>query len=461
MQNQISPSIFKAYDIRGIVDKTLTEEACELIGQAIGTRARESQVEKICIGRDGRLTGPRLQEAVTRGLRKAGIGVIDIGAVATPILYYSTKKLGTGSGIAITGSHNPPEYNGLKMMLAGDTLFGDGIQELYRMITEGRLYTAEKEGSYEQVNVVDDYLDAITSTVKVSRPMKVALDAGNGIAGPNAVRLLKKLGIEVEELFTEVDGNFPNHHPDPSKPENLRDLAEALRRGDSEVGVAFDGDGDRLGVVTKDGEVIYPDRLIMLFAADILNHKPGATIVSDVKCTRKIKPFVEDRGGKSIMSRTGHSFIKSKIKEVQADFAGEMSGHIFFNDRWPGFDDGVYAAARLLEILSQAPDSSVLLKALPNAVSTPELQIKTQEGENFKIVENLKEHADFSDAEEVIRIDGVRVEWTDGFALARPSNTTPVVVLRFEADNEEALNRIQDRLRGEILKLYPDLELPF
>lgn len=460
MNNKQSPSIFKAYDIRGVVDKTLTEEACYLIGQALGTKAVALGVEKICVGRDGRLTGERLQKNLMNGIRSTGVGVIDIGMVATPILYFATKFLGTGSGVAITGSHNPPEYNGLKMMLANDTLFGEGIQELRQMIEEGKLLSG-KEGSYEKVDVVEDYLNSITSDVKVFRPMRIAVDAGNGVAGPNAVKLFKRMGLEVEELFTEIDGHFPNHHPDPSKPENLKALQKALSEGDAEVGLAFDGDGDRLGVVTKDGEIIFPDRLAMLFAEDILKKKDGAIIVTDVKCTRNIRPFVEGHGGQSIMSRTGHSFIKAKIKEVNADFAAEMSGHIFFNDRWPGFDDGVYAGARLVEVLSKVGNGNELLKNLPNAVSTPELQIPTAEGENFTLVEKLKKQAKFDDAERIIDIDGVRVEWKDGFALARPSNTTPVVVLRFEADSKEGLARIQDQFRKEIQKVAPDAEIPF
>lgn len=461
MTEKISRSIFKAYDIRGIVDKTLTEEACEQIGQALGTLAHEKKVEKICVGRDGRLSGPRLQKALIKGIRKAGVGVYDIGAVPTPVLYFSTVYLNTGSGVAITGSHNPPEYNGLKMMLAGETLFGDGIAALYDRIVSGDLYTASNEGSYEEVDVVPAYIEKILSDVKLSRPIKVAVDAGNGIAGPLAVTLLTKLGAEVTEMFTNVDGNFPNHHPDPSKPENLVDLQAQLKSGDEEIGVAFDGDGDRLGVVAKDGEIIFPDRQAMLFAGDILAHKKGSVIVHDVKCTRNIRPFVESRGGVCVMSKTGHSLIKAKMKEVNADFAGEMSGHIFFHDRWPGFDDGVYAATRLLEIVTRFDDANKPLKDLPNAVSTPELQIPTEEGENFTLVEKLSKNAKFDDAKDIIRIDGIRVEWDDGFALARPSNTTPVVVLRFEADTKEALERIMKRFKEEILKVAPTAKVPF
>ena len=461
MAETISRSIFKAYDIRGIVDKTLTEEVCEKVGMALGTLAQKKNVSHICVGRDGRLSGPRLQAALMKGIRKAGVGVYDIGAVPTPVLYFSTVYLKTGSGVAVTGSHNPPDYNGLKMMLADETLYGPAIQHIYEMIVNNELYTAEKEGPYEQVDVVPAYMEKILSDVKLSRPIKAVVDAGNGIAGPLAVDLLTRLGVEVQGLFTNVDGHFPNHHPDPSKLENLEDIKEALREGDAEIGIAYDGDGDRLGVVTKDGEVIFPDRQAMLFAGDILAHKPGAVIVHDVKCTRNIRPYVESRGGVCVMSRTGHSLIKAKMKEVNADFAGEMSGHIFFHDRWPGFDDGVYASTRLLEILTRSADANVPLKGLPNAVSTPELQIPTEEGENVKLVERLKENAKFEDAQDIITIDGIRVEWKDGFALARPSNTTPVVVLRFEADTPEALARIQNRFKEEILKVAPEAKLPF
>ena len=461
MAETISRSIFKAYDIRGIVDKTLTEEVCEKVGMALGTLAQKKNVSHLCVGRDGRLSGPRLQAALMKGIRKAGVGVYDIGAVPTPVLYFSTVYLKTGSGVAVTGSHNPPDYNGLKMMLADETLYGPAIQHIYEMIVNNELYTAEKEGPYEQVDVVPAYMEKILSDVKLSRPIKAVVDAGNGIAGPLAVDLLTRLGVEVQCLFTNVDGHFPNHHPDPSKLENLEDIKEALREGDAEIGIAYDGDGDRLGVVTKDGEVIFPDRQAMLFAGDILAHKPGAVIVHDVKCTRNIRPYVESRGGVCVMSRTGHSLIKAKMKEVNADFAGEMSGHIFFHDRWPGFDDGVYASTRLLEILTRSADANVSLKALPNAVSTPELQIPTEEGENVKLVDSLKENAKFEDAQDIITIDGIRVEWKDGFALARPSNTTPVVVLRFEADTPEALARIQNRFKEEILKVAPEAKLPF
>ncbi len=461
MVASIDSSIFKAYDVRGIVDKTLTEEACFLIGQAVGTKAKEKGVAKLCVGRDGRLSGERLQASLMKGIREAGVGVYDIGAVPTPVLYFATVNLKTGSGVAVTGSHNPPEYNGLKMMVAGETLFGETIKELYHMIVGGKLVTAETKGSYEKIDVLPAYKKAITDDVHFARPIKVILDAGNGVAGPTAVDLFKKLGAQVEGLFTDIDGHFPHHHPDPSKPENLQDLIKALKTSDAEIGLAFDGDGDRLGVVTKEGEIIYPDRHMMLIAEDIIAKKPGATIVYDVKCTRNIQPFVEQRGGRAIMSRTGHSFIKAKIKEVKADFAAEKSGHVFFNDRWPGFDDGVYAGARLVEVLTKSSDANIPFKGLPRTVATPELQIKTKEGENFTLVEKLAANARFDDAERIITIDGIRVEWADGFALARPSNTTPAVVLCFESETAAGLKRIQEKFKQEILKVAPNAEMPF
>lgn len=461
MTPSISRSIFKAYDIRGIVDETLTESSCELIGQAIGTKAHEKGISHICVGRDGRLSGPRLQRALVNGLLKAGISVYDIGSVPTPVLYFSTFYLKTGSGVAITGSHNPPQYNGIKMMLGGETLYAEKILELYELIEKRELYHASERGSVETVNVKEPYIKTIVEDIKLARPIKIDVDAGNGVAGPLAVEVLTKLGAQVKGLFTDVDGTFPNHHPDPSKIENLKDLQKELKRDDAEIGVAFDGDGDRLGVVAKDGEIIYPDRQAMLFAADILDKNPGAVIVHDVKCTRNIRSWVRSRGGVCVMSKTGHSLIKAKMKEVNAAFAGEMSGHIFFNDRWPGFDDGLYAACRLLEIVTKYPNANEPLKALPNAVCTPELQIPTAEGENFTLVEKLRNNVKFEDAKEIIKIDGLRVEWEDGFALARPSNTTPVVVLRFEADTKEALERIEKIFKAEILKVAPLAKLPF
>ena len=457
----VSASIFKAYDIRGVVETALTPHAVRSIGQALGSEAVERGIGAICIGRDGRLSGPLLRDALEDGIASTGTAVIDVGMVPTPVLYFSTVHLGTGSGVEITGSHNPPEYNGLKLMLGGATLHGDGIQALRARIESGRLITGATRGEVRMADVLDDYIAAITRDVKLARPMKIAIDCGNGVAGPTAVRLFRALGCEVTELFTDIDGSFPNHHPDPAHPENLEDLIRALRETDAELGLAFDGDGDRLGVVTKDGQIIYPDRQIMLFAQDILAAHPGGEIIFDVKCTRALAPWVSRLGGKPTMWRTGHSLIKAKLKDSGAPFAGEMSGHLFFNDRWPGFDDGLYAGARLLEILSRSPEPSAVLNALPTAINTPELHLHTAEGENFALVERLRSQARFEGATQVITIDGVRAEWADGFGLARPSNTTPLVVLRFEGDTPEALARIQAAFRAAILQVAPRAELPF
>jgi phosphomannomutase/phosphoglucomutase len=457
----VSSSIFKAYDIRGVVDTALTPDAVRLIGAALGSEAAGHKVAAICVGRDGRLSGPLLRDALVAGIVSTGTDVIDVGMVPTPVLYFSTVHLGTGSGVEITGSHNPPEYNGLKLMMAGATLHGEAIQALRSRIERGNLVRAARPGNERMADVLPAYLERIGTTVKLARPMKIAVDCGNGVAGPTAVTLFRALGCEVVELFTDIDGTFPNHHPDPAHPENLEDLIRALRDTDAELGLAFDGDGDRLGVVAKDGQIIYPDRQIMLFAQDILAANPGGEIIFDVKCTRRLAPWIREHGGRPTMWRTGHSLIKAKLKESGAPFAGEMSGHLFFNDRWPGFDDGLYAGARLLEILSRFSDPSAVLNGLPSAVSTPELHLKTAEGENFALVERLKTDAKFEGVEQVITIDGVRAEWSDGFGLARPSNTTPVVVLRFEGDTPEALARIQAAFRKAIGAVAPGVQLPF
>jgi phosphomannomutase/phosphoglucomutase len=461
MTHPVSASIFKAYDIRGIVETALTPQAVHAIGAAIGSQAVEQGVAAVCVGRDGRLSGPLLRDALVAGITSTGVDVIDVGMVPTPVLYFSTVHLATGSGVEITGSHNPPEYNGLKMMLDGATLHGEAIQRLRERIEQGRLVRAARPGDERMADVLPAYLESIRSTVTLARPMKIAIDSGNGVAGPTAVALFRALGCEVVELFTDIDGSFPNHHPDPAHLENLQDLVAALRDTDAELGLAFDGDGDRLGVVTKDGEVVFPDRQIMLFARDILVAHPGAEVIYDVKCTRRLAPWIREHGGRPTMWRTGHSLIKAKLKETGAPFAGEMSGHLFFNDRWPGFDDGLYAGARLLEIVSRVADPSALLNSLPSAVSTPELHLHTAEGENFALIERLKRGAPFTGAEQLITIDGVRAEWSDGFGLARPSNTTPVVVLRFEGDTPQALARIQAAFRQAILAVAPDARLPF
>ncbi|MDT3679610.1 MAG: phosphomannomutase/phosphoglucomutase [Burkholderiaceae bacterium] len=460
---RISPSIFKAYDIRGIVDDTLTVDAVRAIGLALGAKARAAGMRETVIGRDGRLSGPALSTALAEGFRDAGIDVIDIGMVPTPVVYYATFELGTGTGVAVTGSHNPPDYNGLKMVIASDAIYGEAIQGLRATIASGALAAvpAQQRGSVRSENVLARYVGRIVGDVKLARPMKIAIDCGNGVAGAVAAQLFRALGCEVIELFCEVDGTFPNHHPDPAHPENLQDLIRCLRETDAEIGLAFDGDGDRLGVVTKDGNIIYPDRQLMLFAQDVLSRNPGAEIVYDVKCSRNVASFVRAHGGRPTMWRTGHSLIKAKLKETGAPLAGEMSGHVFFKERWYGFDDGLYTGARLLEILSRTPHPSKVLNALPDSPATPELHLKTAEGENFALVEKLQREARFDGATEVITIDGVRVEYPDGFGLARPSNTTPVVVIRFEADTPAALERIQQDFRRAIRGVAPEASLPF
>jgi phosphomannomutase/phosphoglucomutase len=455
----IPAEIFKAYDIRGVVDKTLTAAGVETIGRAIGSEARARSVKAVVVGRDGRLSGPALAQALARGLRASGVDVIDIGQVPTPVVYFAAHQLGTQSGVAVTGSHNPPDYNGLKMVLAGETLAGDAIQGLRQRIERNDLVSGS--GGYTERPIVDEYVSRIVSDVKPARKMKIAVDCGNGVAGAVAPALYRKMGCEVTELFCEVDGTFPNHHPDPSVPKNLQDLIRTLQSSDAEIGLAFDGDGDRLGVVTKSGKIIYPDRQLMLFAKDVLSRSPGALVIYDVKSTRNLAPWIERHGGKPLLWKTGHSFVKSKMRETGAALAGEMSGHVFFKERWYGFDDGLYAGARLLEIVSREADPSTVLEALPDAVSTPELQIKLAEGENYALIERLQKSAKFTGAREVIRIDGLRVEYADGFGLARSSNTTPVVVLRFEADDEAALKRIQDDFRRVITEAKPDAVLPY
>ncbi len=463
---QIPTEIFKAYDIRGIVDKTLTEEGVEAIGQALGTEAKSLHQTEICIGYDGRLSGPRLAAALSRGIRKAGVDVVNLGMVATPMVYFAAHYLRTKCGVMVTGSHNPPEYNGLKMVLAGETLSTERIQTLRQRITDNRLTFGE--GNERPYDIAPDYIATIQADIQLARPMDIVVDCGNGVAGAFAKRLYNAIGCHVTELYCEVDGHFPNHHPDPSVPENLHDLMHALKTSRAEIGLAFDGDGDRLGVVTKDGNIIYPDRQLLLFARDVLSRNPRANIIFDVKSTRNLSPWIRQYGGNPVLWKTGHSLVKAKIKETQAALAGEMSGHMFFNDksqsgkqRWYGFDDGLYSGARMLEILSHFDDVSAVLNALPDSVSTPEQHIQMQEGEPHTLIAKLKESAHFEGATEIITIDGLRVEYPDGFGLMRPSNTTPVVVLRFEADNPAALKRIQEVFRSVILAAAPQAKLPF
>lgn len=456
----IARDIFKAYDIRGIVGKTLTDEAAYLIGKAIAAKAAEKGMTRIALGRDGRLSGPELMEHIRRGFTDSGINVLNVGMVATPMLYFAAVNECGGSGVMITGSHNPPDYNGFKMMLGGDTLAGEAIQELLSIIEKDGFAAAGKQGSVTEKDISGEYLKHITGHIRLKRPMNIAIDAGNGVGGAFAGKLYKGLGNEVTELFCDVDGTFPNHHPDPSKPKNLQDLIAALKNGDAEIGLAFDGDADRLGVVTKDGNIIYPDRQLMLFAQDVLNRNPGAKVIFDVKSTRLLAPWIKEHGGKAIMEKTGHSFIKSAMKETGAPVAGEMSGHIFFKERWFGFDDGLYAGARLLEILSASDNPSEVLNNLPQSISTPELNIALPEGSNgHQVIDELAAKAEFEGATEIITIDGLRVEFPYGFGLMRASNTTPILVLRFEADTQAAIERIQNQFKA-VIESNPNLSWP-
>ncbi|CCD36803.1 Phosphomannomutase /Phosphoglucomutase [Candidatus Paraburkholderia kirkii UZHbot1] len=465
--SQVSQSIFKAYDIRGIVGKTVDRDVAKSIGQAFGSEIKKPGGDSVVVARDGRLSGPELVGALADGLRAAGVDVVDIGMVPTPVGYFAASvplPLPSGerrvdSCIVVTGSHNPPDYNGFKMVLRGAAIYGDQIQGLYKRIVDSDF--TKGEGSCTEFDVSQMYLDRIVSDVKPVRAMKIVVDAGNGVAGGLAPRLFKALGCELVELFTDIDGNFPNHHPDPAHPENLQDVIRALKETEAEVGFAFDGDGDRLGVVTKDGQVIFPDRQLMLFAQEVLSRNKGSQIIYDVKCTRNLAKWVREQGGEPVMWKTGHSLVKAKLRETGAPLAGEMSGHVFFKDRWYGFDDGLYTGARMLEILSRVADPSKLLNDLPNSLSTPELQLKLEEGENFALISKLQKNAKFTGADDVLTIDGLRVEYPDGFGLARSSNTTPVVVMRFEADNDAALKRIQEDFRHVILTEKPDAKLPF
>ena len=452
---QVSASIFKAYDIRGVVPSTINEALAEALGKAFGTAALKEGETKVAVGRDGRLSGPSLSAALMRGLTAAGIDVVDVGRVTTPMLYFAANTLAT-SGIQVTGSHNPRDYNGFKMVLAGRAIYGEEIQALRQVIELEGWATAGTAGSISQVDVEAAYRERIVSDVALSRPMKIVIDSGNGVAGASAPAIFRALGCEVTELFSEVDGNFPNHHPDPSKPENLQDLIKALQSGDAELGLAFDGDGDRLGIVTKDGQNIYPDRQMMLFARDVLSRVPGGTILFDVKCSQRLAPEIEAAGGVPLMYKTGHSLIKAKMKETNSPLGGEMSGHIFFKERWYGFDDGTYAGARLLEIVSRDADAGAVLNGLPTSFSTPEINVPCAEGEQHTVVVALIEAAHFAAPAKISTIDGVRVDWPDGFGLIRASNTTAVLVLRFEGHTPEALERIQADMLALLRSVKPD-----
>jgi phosphomannomutase/phosphoglucomutase len=456
---KVPAEIFRAYDIRGIAGKVLTAAIVREVGRVLGSLGRERGAPAFAVGRDGRLSSPELSAALMDGLNEAGADVIELGVVPTPVTYFAAYHLGCRSAVMLTGSHNPGEYNGLKMVVAGDTLSGGEIQELRRRVEAGRFESGA--GKRSRADVLDAYVARIVGDVRLARPFRVAIDSGNGVAGVIAPRLFRELGCEVTELFSEVDGRFPNHHPDPSKLENLTALVEALKTGPAELGLAFDGDGDRLGVVTKAGNIIFPDRQLMLYAKDVLSRNPGAEIIYDVKCTRLLAPWIEKHGGRPLVWKTGHSFVKAKLKESGAPLAGEMSGHIFFKERWYGFDDAIYCGARLLEILSREKNPSETLEQLPDAPSTPELNWKLAEGEPHAIIERLQRASPFTSASRVLTIDGVRAEYEDGFGLARASNTSPVIVLRFEGNTHAALARIQDLFRKALQPLKPEAPLPF
>ena len=459
---QVNPSIFKAYDIRGVVPSTLTEEVAYQLGHAFGTHAAAHGETVVAVGRDGRLSGPALSKALIRGLVDVGVQVIDIGAATTPMLYFAASTL-CSSGIQVTGSHNPKDYNGFKMVLGGRAIYGDEIQAL-RTIIQNETWVLKSGGSVKQVDVTSNYQARIVSDIKLQRPMKIVVDCGNGIAGDTAPSIFRAIGCEVIELFSEVDGSFPNHHPDPSKLDNLKDLLHALKNSDAEIGLAFDGDGDRLGIVTKDGNIIFPDRQMALFAQDVLSRVPGGTIVFDVKCSQRLGPAIKEAGGEPKMFKTGHSLIKAKMKEINSPLGGEMSGHIFFKERWFGFDDGTYAGCRLLEIVSKSPDASVVLNALPTTFSTPELNVACAEGEPHRVSAALLDLVATGNLPspafkpEVCAIDGLRIDWSDGFGLIRASNTTPVLVLRFEGHTQEALSRIENDMLVLLRTAKPDAQ---
>ena len=451
---QLAASIFKAYDIRGIVPETLNEDVAQALGLAFGAQALSLGERTVAVGRDGRLSGPSMAAALVRGLVASGVEVIDVGMVTTPMLYFAAHTLCT-SGIQVTGSHNPKDYNGFKMVLAGRAIYGDDIQNLRRTM-EAETALPREGGTVREVDVTAAYLERIVGDVKLSRPMKIVVDCGNGVAGATAPAIFRALGCEVIELFSEVDGNFPNHHPDPSKPENLADVIRTLRETDAELGLAFDGDGDRLGIVTQQGTNIYPDRQMILFAQDVLSRVPGGDIVFDVKCSQRLAPAIEAAGGVAHMYKTGHSLIKARMKELNSPLGGEMSGHIFFKERWFGFDDGTYAGARLLEIVSRSADASAVLEQLPTSFSTPELNVACAEGEPHIVVEKIVRLAQFDAPARVSTIDGLRVDWPDGFGLIRASNTTPVLVLRFEGQDQAALQRIESAMLALLQQAKPD-----
>jgi phosphomannomutase/phosphoglucomutase len=454
----IDQSIFRAYDIRGVVKTALRPEVVQLIGKAVGTLY--PQCKRVVVGRDGRLTSKELADNLIAGLRATGTDVIDIGEVPTPVLYYATHHLKTGSGLMVTGSHNPPEYNGIKMVMAEKTLFGDMIQEIYQCVAAGEF--TKGEGSLENIDVLNSYIDTICNDVKVDKPLKIAIDCGNGVAGPTAIRLFSKLGCELTELYCDIDGTFPNHHPNPSEPENLEDLTHAVQKHKLDLGLAFDGDGDRVGIVDETGQSLYADRQMMLYAKDVLSRNAGAEVIYDVKSSRNLATIIEQAGGKATMWKTGHSFIKNKMKETGALLAGEMSGHIFFKERWFGFDDGLYAAARMLEIIAKdSRPASEIYNELPNDISTPELTIKMQkDGEQHAFIEKFIAQSSFPQAT-ISSIDGIRADFPYGWGLVRASNTTPSLVIRFEAEDQDKLLSIQNAFKQQIHAIDSSIDLPF
>jgi len=455
----INEDIFRAYDIRGIVETALTPDAVTQIGQSFATESLKQNCDTVVIGRDGRLSSPALSQALAKGLQKGGCNVIDVGMVPTPVLYYATHILKTGTGIMVTGSHNPPEYNGIKMLIDGNTMYGDGIKALYRSIIDDDLSSGS--GSYREEDVLPSYLDTIVSDIKLEKKMRIAVDCGNGVAGVIATELFTKLGCEVTELFCDVDGTFPNHHPDPSKPENLTDIKKAIADNALDLGLAFDGDGDRVGVIDDKQNILWADRQMMLYAADVLSRKPGALIIFDIKSSNNLGTVITELGGEPLMWKTGHSFIKAKMRETGAELAGEMSGHIFFKERWYGFDDGLYSAARMLEILSQRSETaSEIFNALPDSYNTPEINIHFKEGEHYKFMDKFTSEAEFTGAD-ITTIDGMRVNFSNGWGLIRPSNTTPCLVLRFEANDEATLEKIQALFHEQLLKVDNTLDIPF
>ncbi|MCS3504630.1 phosphomannomutase/phosphoglucomutase [Achromobacter sp. AGC78] len=457
---QILDAVFKAYDIRGTVPDEIDARFAHSLGMAAGTQAHAQGARSMVVGRDGRLSSVELAAALQAGLRSAGMHVIDIGMATTPMVYFATRLMDTGAGIAVTGSHNPPSHNGFKIVLDGASLYGEGITAL-RDAMRLPIESASVSGGRTQMQIQPCYAARLVGDIRMARPMKIAIDCGNGVAGAVAPALFRALGCDVTELFCEVDGTFPGHHPDPADPQNLQDLIYCLRYSDCEVGLAFDGDGDRLGVVSKSGQIIWPDRQLILFARDVLARNPGAEVLYDVKCSRHVARAIFEAGGKPTMCKTGHSLIKAKMRESGALLAGEMSGHMFFKERWYGFDDGIYAAARLLEILSAAPDPSGLLESLPQSCATPEIKLDTAEGEQFELVEALRQQGEFPRAVSINDLDGVRVDYVDGFGLARPSNTTPTVVMRFEGDTVAALARIEEDFRNAFRRIAPHVRLPF